>query len=60
MFRKDTKMTVKELKKILENVPDTHIVCYEYDGPETLTEVDAADYVLYEDRILLVGSVVGQ
>jgi hypothetical protein len=53
-------LTVKELKKILEALPDDMIVCYEYDGPDTHTEIEAADYVVYSDRIILVEKVLGQ
>ena len=53
-------MTIKELKKIIAELPDDMRVCYEYDGPETLSEVDAADYVIYEDRIILIEKVLGQ
>jgi len=53
-------MTVKELKEILAELPDNLEVCYEYDGPDSHTEVYAADYVIYEDRIILVEKVLGQ
>lgn len=34
-------MTVRELKKLLENVPDNFEVRYEYDGPETTADIMA-------------------
>lgn len=51
-------MTVEDLKKILENLPDDMQVCYEYDGPDANTEVDAGACIIFEDRILLVEKVV--
>lgn len=53
-------MTVRELKEILENLPDDMQICYEYDGPDSFSEVEAVDYVIYSDRIIFVGKVLGQ
>lgn len=53
-------MTVKELKAIIQHLPDDMQVLYEYDGPDTHTEVEAADYVVYSDRIILVEELLGR
>jgi hypothetical protein len=42
-------MTVKELKQLIENVPDNYQVCYEYDGPDALVDIPAeAIYISVE------------
>ena len=42
-------MTVKELKKILSDVPDNFTVRFEYDGPETHCHVDAEEVEIAEE-----------
>ena len=48
-------MTVKELKELIEKVPDDYQVCYEYDGPETNCDVEATAIYLNQvsKRIVL-------
>ena len=36
-----TPLTVKELKEMLEELPDDYVICYECDGPETNTKIKA-------------------
>lgn len=53
-------MTIQQLKKLIENVPDTHEVYFEYDGPDTYSERPADDVVVYENYIVIVEGVLGQ
>jgi len=51
-------MTVKELKEMIAELPDNLEVCYEYDGPDAHTEVEAHTIIIYSDRILIVEKAV--
>ena len=46
------KLTIKDLKELIENLPDKYVVCYEHDGPffETIEDIEATAIYISEER----------
>lgn len=43
-------MTIKELKERIKDLPDDYQVCYEYDGPDTLVDLEVCALHVSEER----------